>query len=118
MNKQEALEAFVFYAVNGCILSSRAYAKTEPFHKGDKKNFRELCEAIAQRGFDIVDDCVEDLYDIICNINNQGEFLDADDRKLLIARVLEIIEKEVVPSNGILMQHGYAFGILHSHRRA
>ena len=112
MNLEEAIKAVRFYTNSKNVSSEQIYNATIKYHAGNSERFLSLCKEIAAKGCHVVDDCVEELYQIVFNVNNEGDVLDADDKIALVERVKEIINKEVTNSTGYLMKAGVAFGIV------
>ena len=69
----------------------------------------------AAKGVDVVDDCIENVYKIIFNVDHDGEVLDEKDAKALIGYIRGMITSEVSTRRGMLMQSGIVFGIVSSH---
>ena len=112
MTINEAVKKAMFYAVTSYVTSEKVYNVTFPFHNGDNNLFVNVCKAIASCGIDVVDDCFEDAYKIIFNVDHDGEVLDGNDAKTLIEYVRGIITSEVCFVKGRLMQAGVVFGIV------
>jgi hypothetical protein len=112
MKLNEAIEAVRIYTNSEYVCSGKIYDVTYKYHAGNRQMFIKLCKEIATKGCHVVDDCVEELYQIVFNVNNEGDVLDADDKIALVERVKEIINKEVTNSTGYLMKAGVTFGIV------
>ena len=112
MTIDEAVEKAKFYACGSYVTSEKVYDVTIPFHNGDNNSFVNVCKVIASSDIDVVDDCFEDAYKIIFNIDHDGESLDGNDAKTLIEYVRGIITSEVCSRKGRLMQAGVIFGII------
>lgn len=96
------------------ITSDKVFEKSKSYHNGDNNLFVEVCKKIASEGIDVVDDCFEDAYKIIFNIDNEGESLGECDAKILIEYVKEAINSKISTKSGKLMQAGCIFGIVRS----
>ena len=115
MTLDEAVKTVKFYiCAQTYITSDKVYEKSKLYHNGDNNLFVEVCKKIASEGIDVVDDCFEDAYKIIFNIDNEGESLGESDAKTLIERVKEVINSNVSSESGKLMRAGYIFGIVSS----
>lgn len=114
MTIEEAIEKAKFYACASYIKSEKVYEITQPYHKGDNEQFVHVCSAIASQGIDVVDDCFEDAYKIIFNIDHDGEVSAANTLETLILTVKGRIDSEVATRKGRLMQAGVVFGIVSS----
>ena len=115
MTFDEAVKTVKFYiCAPTYITSENVYEKSKSYHNGDRNLFIEVCKKIASEGVDVVDDCFEDAYKIIFNIDNEGESLGDRDAKTLIERVKEVINLSVSSESGKLMRAGYIFGIVSS----
>ena len=66
----------------------------------------------------MVDDCFENAYKIIFNIDHDGEAYSPNTLETLILNVKGWIDSEVATRKGRLMQAGVAFGIVSSHPQA
>ena len=115
MTIDEAIGKAKHCACSSYLTSEKAYEVTRPYHKGDNELFVHVCRAIAERGINVVDDCFENAYKIIFNIDHDGEALDGNDAKTLIENVRRIITSEVCSGKGRLMQAGVVFGIISKH---
>lgn len=115
MTFDAAVETAMSYAVTSCVTSEKVFEVTTPYHNGDNNLFVDVCKAIAAKGVDVVDDCIENVYKIIFNVDHEGEALDEKDAKTLIEYVRGMITSEVVDRKGKLMQAGIVFGIVSSH---
>ena len=114
MTIEEAIGKAKFYACSSYLTSEKVYEITQPYHKGDNELFVHACRAIASQGIDVVDDCVENAYKLVFNIDHEGEALDEKDAKTLTEYVKGIIDAEVIPRKGRLQQAGIVFGIVGS----
>ena len=114
MTLQEAVEKAKFYACSSYLTSEKAYEVTQPYHKGNKELFLHACMAIAEQKINVVDDCFEDAYKIIFNVDHDGEVSSATTAETLILNVKNWIESEVATRKGRLMQAGIVFGIVSS----
>lgn len=118
MKIDEAVEMTMPYVVTSYVTSEKVYDVTRSFHKGSDDLFLDVCKKIASRGIDVVDDCFEDAYKIIVNIDHDGEALDENDAKTLIEHVNAEIKSEVYSRKGKLMQAGLVFGIVSSRHKS
>ena len=114
MTIDEAIWKAMFYACGSYVTSDKVYDVTIPFHNGDSELFVHVCRAIASQGIDVVDDCFEDAYKIIFNIDHDGEASSAATLETLILSVKGWIDSEVSTRKGRLMQAGVVFGIVSS----
>ena len=61
-----SLDEAVAVSVRGCtggyVLTESIYRSTRGYHKGKLNLFLSLARAIFSKGFDVVDDCEEDVY--------------------------------------------------------
>ncbi len=114
MTIEEAVGRAKFYAISSYLTSEKVYEITQPYHEGDNEQFVHVCRAIASQGIDVVDDCFEDAYKIIFNIDHDGEAPSANTLETLILDVKGWIDSEVSTRKGRLMQAGVVFGIVSS----
>ena len=114
MTIEEAIGKAKCCACLSYMTSEKVYEITQPYHKGDKELFVNVCRAIASQGIDVVDDWVENAYKIVFNIDHEGESLDEKDAKTLIEYVKGIIDSVVIPRKGRLQHAGIVFGIVGS----
>lgn len=115
MTADEAVEKVKSYACGSYVTSEKAYDVAKPYHKGNDVLFVHLCKLIASQGVDVVDDCFEDAYRIICNVDHDGEASSTTTLKTLILNVKSWIDSEVATRKGRLMQAGVVFGIISKH---
>jgi hypothetical protein len=115
MTIDAAVKTVMSYAVTSFVTSEKVFEGTAPYHNGRNDLFVDVCKAIAAKGVDVVDDCIENVYKIIFNVDHDGEALDEKDAKTLIEYVRGMITSEVVDRKGKLMQAGIVFGIVSSH---
>lgn len=114
MTIEEAIGRAKFYDSSSYLTSEKVYEITQPYHKGDNEQFVHVCRAIASQGIDVVDDCFEDAYKIIFNIDHDGEASSTTALQSLILMVKGWIDSEVSTRKGRLMQAGVVFGIVGS----
>ena len=115
MTIDEAIKKAKFYACGSYVTSEKLYDVTMSYHKGEDDSFVHLCKAIASQGIDVVDDCFEDAYKIICNVDHDGEASSRTTIETLILNVKSWIDSEVSMRKGRLMQAGIVFGIISKH---
>ena len=114
MTIEEAIDKARFYACGTYVTSEKVYDVTNPFHNGDNDLFVNVCKGIASVGIDVVDDCFEDAYKTIFNIDHDGEASSVATLETLILNVKGWIDSEVSMRKGRLMQAGVVFGIVSS----
>ena len=115
MTIDEAVKNAMSCVVSSYVTSEMVYNVTTQFHNGNNDMFVNVCKVIASRNIDVVDDCFENAYKIIFNIDHDGDSLDGNDAKTLIEYVRRIITSEVCAKKGRLMQAGVVFGIISKH---
>ncbi len=114
MTIKDAIGKAKFYACSSYLTSEKVYEITQPYHKGDNKLFVQVCRVIASQGIDVVDECFENAYKIIFNIDHEGETSCTTTIETLILAVKKWIDSAVATRKGRLMQEGYVFGIISS----
>ena len=115
MTIDAATKTAMSFAVTSFMTSEKVFEVTTPFHNGDNNLFVDVCKSIAANGVDVVDDCFENVYKIIFNVDHDGEALNEKDAKTLIEYVRGMITSEVSTRKGKLMQAGIVLGIVSSH---
>lgn len=75
-----SLDEAVAVSVRGCtggyVLTEAIYRSTRGYHKGKLNLFLSLARAIFSKGFDVVDDCEEDVYKCVMNIDDSDNAID------------------------------------------
>ena len=69
---KEAIQISLPGATKTYVLSEEVVRSTRGYHKNDPTLLRALFEGIKVSGIDVVDDCEEDIYRCIKNIDNEG----------------------------------------------
>ena len=115
MTINEAIGKAKLYACGSYVTSEKLYDVTMSYHKGKDASFVHLCKAIASQGVDVVDDCFENAYRIICNVDHDGEASTTTTIETLILNIKGWIDSEVSMRKGRLMQAGVVFGIISKH---
>ncbi len=114
MTIDEAVKEAKFYACASYLTSEKVYEVTRSYHKGDNELFVHVCRIIAKQGINVVDDCFENAYKIVFNIDHEGEVLGESEAKTLIECVKGMIDSDVTSRKGRLQQAGIVFGIVSS----
>lgn len=103
LSLEEAVSLSLPGATEEYVISEAVERSTQGYHHGDKKKLKTLFAELQKRGIDVVDECEEDIYRCVRNID--GDRAD-------FATVCHAKETMDSRGRGRLSQLGYRDGVL------